>query len=98
MRAVSIHTGGWGWQAGAWEAAACTVHSVVRRNVVPYLPGLLLLWKGHLNVQRVTQEGWSVYLLKYQLKVRLLAPCHVVCHLPGMAAADHGHGAFQAGP
>jgi hypothetical protein len=48
----------------------------VCRNVVPYLPGLMLLWKAHCNVQRVTQEGFSVYLLKYALKVRpMCASC-----------------------
>lgn len=44
----------------------------VDRNVVPYHPILLLLWKGHMNIQFVTNTQWSFYLLKYQLKVRRL--------------------------
>jgi len=37
-------------------------------NVVPYHPAVLLLWKAHMNVQLVTQQAWSFYLLKYALK------------------------------
>lgn len=39
------------------------------RNVVPYMPELLLLWGSHCNVQRVTNASWSLYLLKYTLKI-----------------------------
>ena len=38
------------------------------RNVVPYHPVLLLLWGAHMNIQRVTNEAWSFYLLKYAMK------------------------------
>jgi hypothetical protein len=40
----------------------------VDRNVVPYHPTVLLLWEGHMNLQRVTNAAWSTYLLKYALK------------------------------
>jgi hypothetical protein len=40
----------------------------VDRNVVPYHPTVLLLWGGHMNLQRVTNAAWSTYLLKYALK------------------------------
>lgn len=38
------------------------------RNVVPYHPSVLLLWGAHMNLQRVTSDAWSHYLLKYALK------------------------------
>ena len=38
------------------------------RNVVPYHPVLLLLWGAHCNVQKISREGWSQYLLKYATK------------------------------
>eukprot|EP00951_Prasinocladus_malaysianus_P048892 scaffold663445_cov75-Prasinocladus_malaysianus.AAC.1 len=38
------------------------------RNVVPYMPDLLLLWGAHCNVQLVTNAAFSRYLLKYALK------------------------------
>ncbi|KAL3155152.1 hypothetical protein ABBQ38_011208 [Trebouxia sp. C0009 RCD-2024] len=38
------------------------------RNVVPYHPVILLLWKAHMNLQRVTQTAWSFYVLKYAMK------------------------------
>jgi hypothetical protein len=43
----------------------------IDRNVVPYHPGLLLLWRGNLNLKIVTAGAWASYLLKYQLKVTL---------------------------
>eukprot|EP00951_Prasinocladus_malaysianus_P000169 scaffold1283_cov18-Prasinocladus_malaysianus.AAC.1 len=39
------------------------------RNVVEYHPLLLLFWGAHCNVQKVTSEEFSRYLLKYQMKV-----------------------------
>lgn len=38
------------------------------RNIVPYHAGILLLWKAHMNIQRVTNTGLSYYLLKYAMK------------------------------
>lgn len=38
------------------------------RNVVPYHPVVLLLWKAHMNLQRITQTAWSFYVLKYAMK------------------------------
>jgi hypothetical protein len=40
----------------------------VDRNVVPYHPLILLLWGAHMNLQRVTSDAWSHYLLKYAFK------------------------------
>lgn len=40
----------------------------VDRNVVPYHPVILLLWGAHMNLQRVTSDAWSHYLLKYAFK------------------------------
>jgi hypothetical protein len=42
--------------------------NVEDRNVVPYHPSILLLWNAHMNLQRVTNEAWSFYILKYALK------------------------------
>jgi hypothetical protein len=42
--------------------------SPAHRNVVPYHPTLLLLWGAHMNIQRITNEAWSRYVLKYTLK------------------------------
>ncbi|MCO5604327.1 hypothetical protein L7F22_058492 [Adiantum nelumboides] len=39
------------------------------RNIVPYHPTTLLLWKEHMNIQRVTNSSLSRYLLKYAMKV-----------------------------
>jgi hypothetical protein len=38
------------------------------RDVSPYILELLLFWGGHVNVQRVTQHGWQMYLAKYIAK------------------------------
>lgn len=38
------------------------------RNVVPYHPSVLLLWGAHMNIQVITNEAWSYYVLKYSLK------------------------------
>ena len=37
-------------------------------RVVPYHPTVLLLWKAHMNLQVITNEAWSFYLLKYATK------------------------------
>ncbi|KAJ7536236.1 hypothetical protein O6H91_12G061400 [Diphasiastrum complanatum] len=29
---------------------------------------MLLLWQAHMNLQRITNTGWSFYLLKYAMK------------------------------
>jgi hypothetical protein len=34
------------------------------RNVVPYHAGVLLTWRAHMNLQRVTHADWTRYLLK----------------------------------
>jgi hypothetical protein len=34
------------------------------RNVIPYNSQLLLAWKAHMNLQRVTHADWTRYLLK----------------------------------
>ncbi|XP_055331249.1 uncharacterized protein LOC129583481 [Paramacrobiotus metropolitanus] len=36
--------------------------------VVPYNADLLLMWQGHVNVQKVTANGWQLYLAKYVAK------------------------------
>ncbi len=38
------------------------------RNVVPYHPQLLLIWGAHMNLQKVTGNNWSFYVLKYSMK------------------------------
>lgn len=38
------------------------------RVVVPYHPLVMLLWGAHMNIQAVTQQAWSLYLLKYAMK------------------------------
>lgn len=45
------------------------------RNIVPYHPGVLLLWDAHMNLQRITDTAWSFYLLKYAIKVRNCLLC-----------------------
>ena len=49
-------------------------HSMNER-IVPYHPTILLLWKAHMNLQVVTREAWSFYLLKYATK------CEPSCQL-----------------
>jgi hypothetical protein len=34
------------------------------RNVIPYHAGILLSWRAHMNIQRVTHTDWTRYLLK----------------------------------
>lgn len=34
------------------------------RNVIPYHPAILLSWRAHMNIQRITHSDWSRYLLK----------------------------------
>jgi hypothetical protein len=34
------------------------------RNVVPYHASILLTWRAHMNIQRVTHREWTRYLLK----------------------------------
>lgn len=41
------------------------------RFIGPYHPLVLLLWNAHMNIQRITHAAWSLYLLKYAMKVRI---------------------------
>jgi hypothetical protein len=48
-------------------------YNYVRREdedlrIVPYNLELLMLWEGHLNVQKATANGWEQYLAKYIYK------------------------------
>jgi len=38
------------------------------KNISPYLPSIALIWNAHMNIQRVTGEAWSSYMLKYAMK------------------------------
>ena len=38
-------------------------------TIVPYNPSLLLAWRGHINVQKITNTGLERYLVKYVSKV-----------------------------
>ena len=38
-------------------------------NVIPYHPGVLLLWRANFNLQRITGDMWAAYLLKYCTKI-----------------------------
>jgi hypothetical protein len=38
------------------------------RNVVPYHRLVLFFWEAHCNIQKVTDEDWSEYLMKYATK------------------------------
>lgn len=45
----------------------------VRRNpvdkiVVPYNMCILLMWQGHMNIQKISHGGWQMYLAKYLAK------------------------------
>jgi hypothetical protein len=35
------------------------------KRIVPYNLQVLLLWNGHINVQKVTKSGYELYLCKY---------------------------------
>jgi hypothetical protein len=54
------------------------------RNVVSYHPSILLLWGAHCNIQRITNDAWSRYVLKYTLKCE---PHGVLNMNPDVAAA-----------
>lgn len=41
------------------------------RLIGPYHPMVLMLWNAHMNIQRITHAAWSLYLLKYAMKVRV---------------------------
>jgi hypothetical protein len=41
--------------------------------VVPYHPLILLLWRAHMNIQRITDTQWSYYVLKYASKIEPIA-------------------------
>lgn len=47
------------------------------RNVVPYHPTMLLLWQAHMNLQRITNTGWSYYVLKYAMKSEPTGPLNL---------------------
>lgn len=38
------------------------------RNIIPYHAMVLLLWGAHMNLQRITNDAWSFYVLKYAMK------------------------------
>ena len=42
------------------------------RNISPYHPAILLAWGAHMNLQRVANADWSLYLLKYAMKASFL--------------------------
>ena len=39
------------------------------RNVVPYHPIALVLWGGHMNIQKMSNSTWTYYLIKYVNKM-----------------------------
>ena len=45
--------------------------------IVPYHPGVLLCWNGHMNIQRITNTEWSYYVLKYAAKEEPTGELHV---------------------
>eukprot|EP00798_Chlamydomonas_sp_ICE-L_P003121 gene3121-biopygen20880 len=42
------------------------------RNVVPYHPTVMAIWGAHSNLQVITNETWSYYVLKYAMKTEPL--------------------------
>eukprot|EP00898_Chlorokybus_atmophyticus_P005720 jgi/Chlat1/6149/Chrsp41S05722 len=36
--------------------------------VIPCHPAIALLWGAHVNLQRICNEAWSYYVLKYAIK------------------------------
>jgi hypothetical protein len=46
-------------------------------KIVPYNLELLILWEAHLNVQKVTENGWEQYLAKYVAKAEPSTKMHV---------------------
>eukprot|EP00798_Chlamydomonas_sp_ICE-L_P024357 gene24357-biopygen18818 len=42
------------------------------RNVVPYHPTVMAIWGAHFNLQVITNEIWSYYVLKYAMKTEPL--------------------------
>jgi hypothetical protein len=57
--------------------------------VVPYHPLILLLWRAHMNLQRITDTQWSYYVLKYASKIEPIAE---LCCDEHVAAAFGFHG------
>ena len=49
----------------------------IDRNIIPYHATLFLLWRAHLNLQRITSTYRSYYLLKYAMKYKLHGPIHL---------------------
>jgi hypothetical protein len=47
----------------------------LHRNVVPYHPAVLLLWNAHMNIQRITDASWSLYILKYTVRCCCVPYC-----------------------
>ena len=57
------------------------------RNIVPYHPGILLVWKAHMNIQKVTAQHWTYYMLKYATKANFITdvtPCKTVANKLGL--------------
>ena len=44
------------------------------RNVVPYHPTIMRVWSAHSNLQLITNDSWSYYILKYAMKVQMGLP------------------------
>ena len=44
--------------------------SSLHQNVIPYHAAILMLWQGHMNIQRIGNNGLSYYLLKYAMKTK----------------------------
>jgi hypothetical protein len=45
--------------------------------IVPYHPTVLLLWRAHMNIQRITDTQWRKYILKYATKIE--PQCNLRC-------------------
>ena len=58
--------------------AQCDAHGCLHRNVVPYHPAVLLLWNAHMNIQRITDASWSLYILKYTVRRSSLTCCAIL--------------------
>ena len=42
------------------------------QNVVSYQGPLFSIWEAHMNIQHITSSFWSLYLLKYTMKIELV--------------------------
>lgn len=53
----------------------------VNETIVPYHPLLLMLWKAHCNLQKVSHSSFSRYLMKYATKGEAITPVEVTSDL-----------------